>query len=88
MNGSSEKWVPIWDRKNGVCLQLHGHVSWQPKHCRSAMLDPKVEHFVTFQVLYSRKSPSYLHSGQKITLLLTSLNEKLVNSFFSSEIDI
>ena len=78
----------IRNRKDGICLQLYSQVSRQPKHCRSAMLDPKVEHFVTFQVLYSRKSPSYLHSGQKITLLLTSLNEKLVNSFFSSEIDI
>ena len=31
----------IGNRKNGVCLHLHGQVSRQPKRCRSAMLDPK-----------------------------------------------
>ena len=30
--------VNIGDRKDGVCLELHGQVSWQPKRCRSAML--------------------------------------------------
>ena len=30
----------IGNLKVGVCLQLHGQVSRQPKHCRSAMLDP------------------------------------------------
>ena len=28
-------------RTDGVCLQLHDKVSRQPKHCRSAMFDPK-----------------------------------------------
>ena len=32
----------IGNRKDCVCLHLHGHVSRQPKRCRSAMLDPKV----------------------------------------------
>ena len=31
----------IEHRKDGICLQMHGQVSRQPKHCRSAMLDPK-----------------------------------------------
>ena len=33
--------MAIGDRKDGVCLQLTGQVSRQPKRCRSAMLDPK-----------------------------------------------
>ena len=40
----------IGDRKDGVCLQLHGLMSRQPKRCRSTM--QKVEHYVAFQVLY------------------------------------
>ena len=35
----------IGDRKDGFCLQLHGHVSRQPKHCHSAMLDLKGQAF-------------------------------------------
>ena len=31
----------IGNRKDSVCLQLHGQVSRQPKPCHSAMLDPK-----------------------------------------------
>ena len=31
----------IGNRKEGVCLELHGQVFGQPKRCRSAMLDPK-----------------------------------------------
>ena len=31
----------IGNRKDDVCLQLHGQVSGQPKHCHSAVLDPK-----------------------------------------------
>ena len=31
----------IGDRQDGVCLQLSGQVSRQPKHCHSAMLYPK-----------------------------------------------
>ena len=31
----------IGNRKDVVCLQLYGQVSRQPKHCSSAMLDPK-----------------------------------------------
>ena len=30
----------IGNRKDNVCLQLHGQVSSQPKRCHSAMLDP------------------------------------------------
>ena len=33
--------VPIGNRKDDVRLQLHGHVSWQPKHGHSTMVDPK-----------------------------------------------
>ena len=33
--------MPIGDRKDDVCLQLHGQVFRQPKRCGSAMLDPK-----------------------------------------------
>ena len=38
---STDPVTKIGNRKDGVCLQLHGQVSKQPKHCRSAMLDPK-----------------------------------------------
>ena len=31
----------IGDRKDVICLKMHGHVSRQPKRCHSAMLDPK-----------------------------------------------
>ena len=31
----------IGNRKDGPCLQLHGHVSRQPMRCLSAMLEPK-----------------------------------------------
>ena len=36
----------IGNRKDSVCLQLHGQVSRQPKRCRSAMLDPKGRTFL------------------------------------------
>ena len=39
---------PIGDRKDGVCLQLYGQVSRQPKSCRSAMLDPKTRAFCLY----------------------------------------
>ena len=36
-----KKLLSIGDHKDSVCLLLYGQVSWQPKRCRSAMLDPK-----------------------------------------------
>ena len=39
---------PIGNLKVGVCLQLHGHVSWQPKRCHSVMLDPKGRSFCCY----------------------------------------
>ena len=35
------RYLVIGNRKDTVCLQLHGQVSRQPKRCRSPMLDPK-----------------------------------------------
>ena len=35
----------IGNRKDCVCLHLHGQVSRQPKRCRSAMLDPMGQAF-------------------------------------------
>ena len=41
----------IGDRKDRVCLQLHGQVSRQPKRCRSAMFDPKGRAFFSGSLL-------------------------------------
>ena len=37
----SDRNYTIGNRKDSLCLQLHGQVSRQPKRCHSAMLDPK-----------------------------------------------
>ena len=39
------RFFAIGDRKDGVCLQLHGQVSRQPKRCSSAMLEQKGREF-------------------------------------------
>ena len=43
----------IGDRKDGVCLQLHGQVSRQPNLCRYAMLDPKQESSILLSFRFS-----------------------------------
>ena len=54
----------IGNRKDALCSQLHGQVSSQPKHCRSAALPcltQRVEHFIMFQVLLALFFPISQH---------------------------